>query len=347
MRNHSAPLKPALSSAAFISEAASALRRCCLGTADRRELDRLVKLAAQIARARLWGRLSAAATAQGTSVEQLTLSMMGGLFSGGPDTPLGKALKPSLETDDVSLFLRFKVVVVRTVAQELFHRWHESDPAGAKLWRNLHRAVRHDKRLVVFPWDKPEWVTLAGKTESKSDLRCLEYKDVANAVAKCGYPLSGLADYIVNILTLWEQAGGAGGAVRVETIFAVLREGVSSEMIADVNARGDTFCLDPDVQLAVDRARRVALHDLHVRLEKYAADGKLPPAMPNAFRKALTDLMDDCVDGGPAQSYFDYLHLHAHEVSEDEYRKNYRSRFEYLAEKIQESFFEDMRRQLE
>jgi SAM-dependent methyltransferase len=346
MRDYSARVKPALSSKLFITEAASALRRFCLGLADRREVDRLVKLAAQIARAKLWGRLSAAAKAQGTSIEQLALSVIGGLFSGGSDAPLGKALIPALESDDVSLFLRFKAVVVRTATQELFHRWHETDPTSARLWRNLQRAVRHDGRLAVFPHDRPEWVTLAAKTESKADLNCLEHNDLASAVAKCGYPSSGLADYIANILRLCEQDRGAGGAVRIDALFAILRESMSAEILADLNAKGNSFCLDPDIQMAVGQAKRVALNNLHVRLEKYTNDGKLPPALVKAFGAALIDLLEDCVDGGPAQSYFDYLRPHAPELPEEEYRRAYRSRFEYLAEKIQESFFDDMRKRL-
>ena len=346
MRDYSARVKPALSSELFITEAASALRRFCVGSPDRQDVDRLVKLAAQIARTKLWGRLSAAAVAQGTSVEQFALSAIGGLFSGGSDAPLGKALRPALESDDVSLFLHFKAVVVRTAAQELFHRWHETDPTSARLWRNLQRAVRHDGRLVVFPCDRPEWVTLASKAESKTDLDCLEYNDLAGAVAKCGYPSSGLADYIVNILTPCEQERGTGVAARIDNLFAILRESVSSEIIADMNTKGESSCLDPDIQMAVDQAKRVALNDLHIRLGKYANDGKLPPALVNAFRKALIDLLEDCVDGGPAQSYFDYLNPHAPELREEEYRRAYRSRFEYLAEKIQESFFDDMKKQL-
>ena len=72
---------------------------------------------------------------------------------------------------------------------------------------------------------------------------------------------------------------------------------------------------------------------------------KLEPEIIKHYENALKDILNDCQDGGPAQSYYLYLQKHWTDLPLDRYRTVYRSRFEYLADFVKKRFYEIMREQ--
>ena len=82
------------------------------------------------------------------------------------------------------------------------------------------------------------------------------------------------------------------------------------------------------------------------RVEKYYKLRKLSLETAESFKRALHDILNDCPEGGPVQSYFEYLKPYWPDLTLDDYRENYRSRFEYQAEFVWKEFIRMMRKLL-
>lgn len=330
----------------MVSEIASCLRKYCRGTADALTTNRLIRFAATIAQQRLWGRLRAAALMEGTSLEQQALSSVADVFHReGTKSHLKFAVVEALERDDVSLFLRFQAVVVRAASQELFHRWGENDPLGARLWRTLQRTLRHDPRIIVFPCDRPEWAVLSTETDLRESLVPLDHAEIVRILSQTYTPSTGIAEIVIQVLFHLGQQSSYRRALKIETLFSALRE-----VIAETAGDEQTFRVqkpnrDPELSIAIKRATDSVHRDLNEILDRYQTSKKLNSEVVESFKFALTDLLTDCTDGGPARSYYQYLRAHWSDLTREKYRQTYRTRFEYVAESIRERFFEAMRRE--
>jgi len=276
----------------------------------------------------------------------MATSVLSGLFSkDAPDSPLVKALANMLQYDDTPLFLKFKSVVVRAASQELFHRWGENDALSARLWRNLHRVIRQDERVVVFPVDKPEWVTLTNIADFRANETPLSHDELVRIINEQGAHYGNLTDLVHAILLQVARTAGLQKPVQVEILFSALRETTSeikAQQLANEVPRNRD---DPLLSVAIDRATDQAFQNVEIKLARYQDTGKLHPDVVEVFRLALSDLVADCADGGPAQSYYEYLHVHKPSLTLEDYRQTLRTRFEYLAESVQKGFIEAMRKQ--
>jgi hypothetical protein len=329
----------------FIAEVTARIRRFCQGDLNSHEVSRLVTLSAAIAQQRLWGRLRAAAQAQETSIRHLAISMVTDLFVVIDGVSLlAKVLEDELEQDDVTLYRQFNAVVVRHVEQELFHRWRESDPMSARLWRNLQRVCRSYARVVAFPDHRPQWVALSDTQNLHEHLPAIDYMTLTQIVSEQAAATTGLGKLVVGVLSHIAELRVFQQAVQIEAIFAALRETKSTVMAVELDSQPAYSQQDPHFRSAVEKAIMKAMSELQKRLDRYVTRTKLTVDVAEYFCKALHDLVKDCVDGGPAQSYYEYIRSHWPDLSYARYRRDFRSQFEYLANCAQRRFYEAMRK---
>jgi hypothetical protein len=325
---------------------AQAIRACWSGDVDRPVLDRLALLAARIVQQRLWGRICAAANARDVSIEQEALSVVTPLFAGKPpDIWLCEALEDKLDSDDTTLFLKFQAVVIRCATQELFHRWSETDPQSAKLWRNLNRAIKCDGRLLVFPHNKPEYVALSTMAAGRCELQLIEFESLRTSLSSVGDCRTPIADTVVDLLSK-EECPGKNVVIRIEDLFRALRESIFSGSMEIALSESLVSNRDPCTAIALERATDSATAMLQEYLNRYAKSGKFDDATCANLAGALMDVLKDCADGGPAVSYYEYILQHMPGLSRNRYQAKYRTRFEYLAEKVQKEFYDTLRREL-
>ena len=323
-----------------VREAAAILRRYCQGNADKRTVNRLVILAAEIARKRLWGRLCAAARVHETTIEQQAISIVAGLFRGkDAHSRLGKTLGESLKADDITLFLHFQRVVTRAASQELFHRWDETDPLSARLWRSLQRAIRHDRRLISFPCDSPQYVALAASRQPPGELTAVEYAEAVGYIGELTDPRMSAGDMVVFVLMQAAEAAGSPRVIKIDVLFGALKDTISRIAAAKYSRQSARESDHPNLGMAVAKAVEFAKCEIRSRLDKYVGRDKLDDYTARWLQRALDDLIDDLPDGGPAQSYYKYLYAHRPDISPEDYRNRLRTKFEYLADAAQEQFY--------
>lgn len=269
--------------------------------------------------------------------------MVAGLFGGdGPELLLEVILAEQPEPDDITIFLRFQAIVARTAGQELFHRWDESDPLSARLWRTVHRVLRHDPRFVLFPGDRPEWAALAGVDKLCAENPLIDFDGLAHIVADAYSPRKSIASLLADILTILADSGRYRLCLSVDMLYAALRQAVAAAAGADAFGEEYQSVPDPVLAIALDKALHQAASEVDKILNRYDRTGKLPAELIEPFRKALADIVGDLAAGFPAMSYLRYLRLYLPQLTPKEYRNRYRTRFEYLAEIAQDSFIEQM-----
>lgn len=244
---------------------------------------------------------------------------------------LATALACVIDGGDLAIVSRFQATVVGRATQSLFKRWKETDPLSARLWRRLRYTVRHDSRLCAFPSESPEWVTLAASAAQELPFKVLDYSDVRRLVRELGASRPSTGDLIVRVL---EEAGGDPSqacAARLDDLFASIRE-IEAHFAAErLSALPHTTNENPSWQLDLQHAVEKARQRRNEILRKYLADGKLTSEMADAFLNALDDIIEDEAGGGVIQSYFQYLAVHHPNLERAGYRREYRTRFEYLA----------------
>jgi len=324
----------------LVAEVAPYLRRYCCGKLDRISTNRMISFAAAIAKQRLWGRLKTAARHEETSVDQQALSVIGPLFrEDGSLPPLAAALADTLDGDDISLFNRFHRVVIRSAAQELFHRWGENDPLSARLWRTFQRVLRHDPRIVAFPAGQPIMAVLATQENLRHDLPPVEHVKIVRIIAEAISINKGMAEIIVDVLTFAARVADKRNYFHTENLFAALRESVTRAAGAELMEHTPNNQDDPHLRLAIEKANEIARQEIDAKLDRYRRQGKLEPKQVKCFRQALGDLLVDYADGGPAQRYYQYLCYYWPDLTPETYRRELRAKFEYLAEILHQAFF--------
>lgn len=328
----------------FVDEVAETIRRYCQGQADTHESNRLIRLAAGIAQQKLGGRLRAAASKQETSVEQQAMSVVANLFDRhGPGSVLCRALEGYMQADNTVLFRRFQSVIAQTASQALFHRWNETDPISAKLWRTLQRALRNDSRFNIFPEDKPEWVALNQAEETQ--LRCnpLEYIDIVRHFSQLNTPNIAISELVYEVLSYPGNGDECLRAIRIGELFSALQETRMHEIAQEFETLATTGSENPQLRLAIQKAAALTKEEISVKIQSYNEREKLESTIVGCFGDTLNDMINDLAVGDLVQSYYQYLHDHWADLTPETYRNEYRARFEYLARIAIDTFYGHLR----
>jgi len=327
----------------LIAAVAASIRQFCQSTLDTSSIERLTRFAGTIVCQKLWGRLYAAASERGTTVEQQSLSIIAPLFSAKGKTRLRETLQEYMESDDTTLFMKFQSIVVNSARQGLFHSWNETDPLGARLRRNLNMILNKDERFSVFPNDHPEYVCLKEGDDLKSDLPCLNNEEIEVIAASIYSRSRRLSDFITDLFGEIKKLDYCSHVIRKDDLFAALRAHKTRMAEDELKKWFTQYNPDPETELIRKKIIASVIPKIEVKLDQYSRNNKLSSEIVNCFRLALADLLTDYTLGGPAQSNFQYLKTHWETMTYDDYRNRYRSRFEYLAECVKNEFVSFMK----
>lgn len=333
----------------FISEVATTLRAYARGESRSGQCDQLVSFAAALPEQYLRRKIGAAARNEEVDDKTLSLSVIGGLFYSANEghTPLQRALQEHLDAGDSELYLQFRRIVLRWTSQELFHRWKESDPVGARLQRNLKRSISRSQGLITFPADRPRWIALSQSPHNPGNYNVLPFGLLASIVAEEHYGSSSPAEVAKALLQRAEERQRAPVAIELNTLLTLLRELLIKHSEVALETLSGNQSINLEFTEAIQRSRTAACISVSEKLAKYQMNEKLSEHETAPLRLALADLIDDCVDGGPALTYYEYLSKHWPDLSRELYRNRYRTRFEYLAELAQAVFEQTIRQYYE
>ena len=129
-------------------------------------------------------------------------------------------------------------------------------------------------------------------------------------------PSGFTADMIVKVLQEEGELEHFNKIVSIELLFSVLRDQTRELAAAVVRAGGSAGITNPLLAMAVTvtEATTAAQSEVQSRLQRYQTKGSVTPDHANLMGKALSDIIADCADGGPAQSCYEYLKAHSPEL---------------------------------
>lgn len=335
------PLQGRRSSCDTITDIASVLRLWCNGESGPACINQLARVAARIAEKKLYGRLRAAAAREGVRVGDLALSSVAGLFRRNGSVPyLTAALGDDLDGDDVTLFRAFEAIVVVSVSQHLFHQWKTNDPNSAKLWEAMQRVLRNDRRVIRFPHESPEWVTVAADGDIREDAAPWAEDELLCLALQTPSVGMRMGEFVYELLTQVAQTDDKQRAVKIDVLFAAMREATNQHLSFDLASRLQPSHQDVEWKLIVDDTIQQVRTEVATKINRYVAEGKMTEASAKQFDQALRDFLDDFgVYGEPAKQFLEYLQVYAPDLGKKEYLSELRGRFEYLARFAQQRFF--------
>ncbi len=309
-------------------------------------LKLLIDFAAVAICQRHWGRLGWSARRQETSPRLLAKSLISGLFvKSGAESPLGRALENYLSEDNPTLVYRFITIARRTSAQELFHRWSEEDPQSARLWRNLFRTFKKPG-IIGIPPAHPEWVGMIVDGNVNAGATHFTYDEILRLVMENRSARRSQGEDIIYVLKVIMDSEGRCRMVPVETLFQALRE-ARARLIDEEYDRLVDPPEDPHFRLITERARARAVELVRQKLQEYRNKEKLSDEIVQAYLPAISDILNDYAIDGITLAYRTHLKDYLPGLTDEMYRNELSSTFEYLTALGRDTFFGDIRRQLE
>ncbi len=324
------------------SSSASLLRRWCaseeLASSEMQELwDWTVRIA--LTDYRNWRALDAVSRKSGVLLLDAARDYVAVLFGRHPENYLAVTLEEVLSLDDAGLLAEYKAIVVHSVRQELYKRFKEIDETGFSIQRNMMRALRHDRRLKVWPEDKPRWVALATQNDLRLSQPEVTREELLPLVIELSAGVRGLPKLIHALVVAVADDSRWRAAVSIyETIFEALREAAELRILAKEAAR---MTVEPDeaVRLAIQRAIESAMMKAQTIVAKYVDGAKLHKDIGLAFLRATKQLLEDLGETGMWQGdYCAYLKRWCPELTQEDYRDLYKARFDHVALSAERTF---------
>lgn len=324
----------------FIRNIALAIR-AYVENGDNPQANRqITNLGARIIKQRLCNRIMASSAYEKKSVEQASLSLLGGLFMQNARgmSYLRGPIQDYLGLDDIDLFLRFQSVVIRTASHELYHLWKDADQTSLRIWRNLHHSLKSHPDLILFPSDNPRWVALAEEMEIKPEMAPIEFNLLCQHIGEAIFEARGIGAIVIQVLIKITENPSLMRAILIEELFEAFRE-VYNVSRASLQKR--LLLAEPENSLfaiTLEKASENALEKVGTIISKHDSLRKMSPEIINHFKMAIDLIIADHSNGGICQSYYEYLKESWVELGKDEYRKDFRAKFEYLADTALQEF---------
>lgn len=331
----------------FIDQLAALLRAWCGAVCvPEPQVTRLVEWAAMAAtRGSAAAPLRAAAQQRGSEIAAEARSCLGELFSRqGADSELAIALSDVLCLDDAAVVAEFMAVVNRSVRQQLYKQWRTDDPAGFNLWRLLRSALHSDPRILIFPPGDPAWATAVRDAGLRSDGQTVTTAMVLGHILELSSRRLSVADLIVTVLGRLGDTPGLCRAVRIDVLFAALREAVGREAALELGWGEDAAPAEPQLRLAIEKSVQRARAHVAEITRRYVTDGKLDPVMAGVFERSASDLLHDYAATGIwPDCYPEYIQRHRAGDDNPSYAGTLKARFEYIAKVAKQMFERAMR----
>ena len=220
-------------------------------------------------------------------------------------------------------------LVSRRVQQALSRVFRERDPEGARIRRGLKiAALKHGRWKLETAFGR-QWIRLDHGIVRPGTGGLSLLQDGHLSALACGrfnprdtlpVILDKLSDFLIDHPEL---------TVRIELNDAVrLVRGFRKGSERTDGPQPAEPALSPDLIRAIESGR----DSLFLKIERdYRDKGKLDGNEAEAFRLALSDMVEDVLAGDPPGSYFEYLRGRMKDLDEGRYRTQLRTKFEYMA----------------
>lgn len=350
-------------------ELSNLIRNICAGTYCQSELIQLINLTQKISLGYLkyqevtGKRISGERLETEVELDDLAIDCIAELFSRDNDNQfvqLKRYFEPKFEEDpdisDADVLILVRRLVVRKTKQELSRIFRERDPEGAKIVRNIKVAIRSSEKLHVFKDMGKEFVFYTNGHKIDQENVDIDDAELAQYLRRTNPPIPEdvLQSRFIDVYQPNDSVSSAIGKL-LETVYK--QQDYQNYLSMDIvvkflrkvkfEAYKEKVKSDEHVPTPADHLESKEIEDyigvvMELMWEKidkqYLRTGKLPSYKAEVYNKALRDVLYDLIEKKDNSSYFRNLKYYLPNLTQQEYRKQERSVFEYLAKVAKREF---------
>lgn len=257
------------------------------------------------------------------------------------------------ETEFVSMLRR---LVVKKTKQELSRIFRERDPEGAKIIRNIKVAIRSSQELQSFREMGREFIYFNSNGMSNDNESTEEEQEKNKHITD--YPTSkverlkhsipekllfqhfletydpsdSVASMIKKMLTIVGNFPEYQGYLGVDVIASIIRDVTFQHVREKLSNDVDMNSPLSDLQAKeIEEVNECIIDTIHRKINhQYLKKMKITPEKSEIYCRAIVDFVNELTHGKETDSNFRYLKRYIPELTQQQYREEERSIFEYL-----------------
>lgn len=296
-------------------------------------------------------------------LEDVAIDCIAGLFirnERGELIQLQRYFGPKIATDSRPNEMEFtsmlRRLVVKKTKQELSRIFRERDPEGAKIIRNIKVAIRSSQELQSFKEMGREFIYFNsngkansnqmvegedGETEDLIDYQNSKVERLKHSIPErllfqhfleTYDPSDSVASMIKKMLAIVCNFPEYQGYLAIDVIASIIRDVTFQHVREKLSNDVDMNSPLNDLQAKeIEHVNKSIIDLIHHKINnQYLNKMKITPEKAEIYCKAIVDFVNELTQGKETDSNFRYLRRYIPELSQQQYREEERSIFEYL-----------------
>lgn len=296
-------------------------------------------------------------------LEDVAIDCIAGLFirnDKGELIQLQRYFGPKIATDSRPNEMEFssmlRRLVVKKTKQELSRIFRERDPEGAKIIRNIKVAIRSSQELQSFREMGREFIYFntngnsinSQALEDENEGNKYSTNSQASRVERLKHsiperllfqhfletydPSDSVASMIKKMLAIVGDFPEYQGYLATDVIASIIRDVTFQHVREKLSNNVDMNSPLSDLQAKeIEKVNQCIIDIVHLKIShQYLKKKKITPEKAEIYCKAIVDFVNELTQGKETDSNFRYLRRYIPELSQQQYREEERSIFEYL-----------------
>jgi len=300
-------------------------------------------------------------------LEDVAIDCIAGLFmrnENGEFVQLQRYFEPQIrlssEFTEIEASSMLRRLIVKKTKQELSRIFRERDPEGAKIIRNIKVAIRSSDELTSFREMGREFVYLESVTYDDAEVdgnlflsapdsdgvevlprTSLKSERLKNPIPEKILfqsflhkynPSDSVATMMKKMLNIVDDHPEYQKYLAIDVIASIIRDVTFQHVREKLSNTVDNHSPMSDLQTKEIDQVNVAIIELIQRKinQQYLIKKKVSPEKANIYSRAIVDFVHEMTQGKETDSNFKYLKRYIPTLTQQQYRENERSIFEYL-----------------
>ena len=283
-------------------------------------------------------------------LEDVAIDCIAGLFMRNDDGEFKQLIKyfnPILESEEELeekvVLMMLRRLVVKKTKQELSRIFRERDPEGAKIIRNIRVAIRNSDQFKSFKEMGREFVyietTKGDNKKLRRDVSEIQQKFLYQQFLELYSPTDSVSVMMKKMLSIVINNAEYQNFLAIDVIANIIRDVTYQQFKEEVSNDIDTTSPFQDLQIKeVNEVNQSIIQLIHNKIEKqYLKKNKLNRQKADIYFKAINDFVQDLTHAKECESNFRYLKRYIPDLTQQIYRDEERSIFEYLVKVTKKS----------
>jgi len=283
-------------------------------------------------------------------LQDVAIDCIAGLFMRNDDeefVQLTKYFNPIIHSpkknDNKFFMMMLRRLVVKKTKQELSRIFRERDPEGAKIIRNIRVAIRNSDQFQSFRDMGREFVYQHNAKGDDQKLR-RNLLEIPQRVLFPHFleqysPNDSVSVMMKKMLSIVTNNPQYQNFLAIDVIAGIIRDVTYQQFKEEVSNDVDIRSPFEDLQIKeVDKVNQNIIDYIHHKIQnQYLKKNKINQQKADIYFKAINDFVQDLTHAKQCESNFRYLKRYIPELTQQMYRDEERSIFEYLVKVTKKS----------